>query len=48
MVEAGRPVELEYMIGIVVRLGAQQKVPTPVMGMLYAMLKPRELLVQKH
>jgi len=43
-VEAGRPSELESMLGIVVRLGAELDVPTPVMRTAYALLKPRELL----
>ncbi len=43
-VEAGRPSELESMLGIVVRLGAELDVPTPVMRTAYALLKPREFL----
>jgi 2-dehydropantoate 2-reductase len=46
-VEAGKLSELESMIGSVVRLGELRKVPTPVIGMAYAMLKPRELLAQQ-
>ena len=46
-VETGKPSELESMIGIVVRLGELHKVSTPVMGMVYAMLKPRELLATR-
>jgi 2-dehydropantoate 2-reductase len=46
-VEGGKLSELESMIGSVVRLGELQKVPTPVMEMAYAMLKPRELLAQQ-
>ncbi len=42
-IEAGRMSELESMIGIVVRLGAELGVPTPVMGLAYAVLKPGEL-----
>jgi 2-dehydropantoate 2-reductase len=42
-IEAGRMSELESMIGIVVRLGAKLSVPTPVMGLAYAVLKPGEL-----
>jgi 2-dehydropantoate 2-reductase len=42
-VEAGRVSELESMVGIVVRLGAELGVPTPVMQVAYAMLKPGEL-----
>jgi 2-dehydropantoate 2-reductase len=42
-IEAGRMSELESMIGIVVRLGAKHGVPTPVMRLAYAALKPGEL-----
>jgi 2-dehydropantoate 2-reductase len=42
-IEAGRMSELESMIGIVVRLGAGLNVPTPVMQIAYAVLKPGEL-----
>jgi 2-dehydropantoate 2-reductase len=45
-VEAGRPSELESMLGIVVRLGAELDVPTPFMRTAYALLKPRELAVK--
>jgi 2-dehydropantoate 2-reductase len=45
-VEAGRPSELESMLGVVVRLGTELSVPTPVMRFAYAMLKPRELAVK--
>lgn len=45
-VEAGKVSELESMIGVVVRLGEQLGVPTPVMRLAYAMLKPRELAAQ--
>ncbi len=41
-VEAGRPSELESMIGTVVRIGAELGVPTPLMGFAYAVLKPGE------
>jgi 2-dehydropantoate 2-reductase len=41
--EAGRPSELESMIGIVSRLGQQHGVPTPVMRLAYAMLQPADL-----
>jgi 2-dehydropantoate 2-reductase len=39
-VEAGRVSELESMIGIVVRLGEDLGVPTPVMRIAYGALKP--------
>jgi 2-dehydropantoate 2-reductase len=41
-VEAGRVSELESLVGIVVRLGAELGVPTPVMRFAYAVLEPRE------
>ena len=41
--EAGRTSELESLIGVVVRLGGQNGVPTPVMGLAYALLKPAHL-----
>lgn len=41
-VEAGRRSELESMIGIVVRMGRPRGVPTPVMDLAYALLKPGE------
>ena len=41
--EAGRTSELESLIGVVVRLGDQHGVPTPVMGLAYALLKPAHL-----
>jgi 2-dehydropantoate 2-reductase len=44
-VEAGRVSELESMLGVVVRLGAELNVPTPVMRLAYAMLKPGQLKV---
>jgi len=45
-VEAGRVTELESMIGLVVRMGAELDVPTPVMRFAYAILKPGELKAQ--
>ncbi|HUL31146.1 MAG TPA: 2-dehydropantoate 2-reductase [Thermodesulfobacteriota bacterium] len=45
--EAGRVSELESMIGIVVRLGREMGVPTPVMRFAYAVLKPGQLLAGK-
>jgi 2-dehydropantoate 2-reductase len=44
--EAGRPSELESMIGVVPRLGRQHRLPTPVMRLAYAMLKPADLKAQ--
>ena len=41
--EAGRMSELESMIGVVVRLGKERGVPTPVMRLAYALLKPAHL-----
>jgi 2-dehydropantoate 2-reductase len=45
-VEAGRICELESMIGIVVQLGTELGVPTPVMKFVYAILKPGQLKAQ--
>jgi 2-dehydropantoate 2-reductase len=42
-IEAGRMSELESMIGVVVRLGTELGVSTPVMRIAYAVLKPGEL-----
>ena len=42
-VEAGRVSELESMLGMVVRLGTELGVPTPVMRLAYAVLKPGKL-----
>jgi len=41
--EAGRKSELESLIGVVVRLGREYRVPTPVMRLAYALLKPAHL-----
>lgn len=45
-IEAGRVSELESLIGVVVRLGAEAGVSTPVMSFAYAMLKPGLLQAQ--
>ena len=45
-VEAGRPSELESMIGVVPRLGRETGVSTPVMRLAYAVLKPGDLKAQ--
>ncbi len=37
----GRPVELEGLTGVVIRMGERHGVPTPVNNALYAVLKPR-------
>jgi 2-dehydropantoate 2-reductase len=42
-VEAGRPSELDSMIGVIARKGRQLGVPTPTADMLYASLLPGEL-----
>lgn len=42
-IETGRLSELDSMVGIVVRLGIEQDVSTPVMRFAYAMLKPTDL-----
>ncbi|MGZ3649080.1 MAG: ketopantoate reductase family protein [Syntrophales bacterium] len=47
-VESGKRSELESMIGVVVRMGKQYKVPTPVMQLAYAMLKPGELKARQN
>ncbi len=39
---AGKRLELEAMVGTLVRLGEQLGVPTPVAGVLYLALKPHE------
>jgi 2-dehydropantoate 2-reductase len=44
--EAGRPSELESLIGVVPRLARQHRVPTPVMRLAYALLKPADLKAQ--
>jgi 2-dehydropantoate 2-reductase len=46
-VEAGKPSELESLIGVVLRMGAEKNVPTPLMRFAYAMLKPGELKAQQ-
>jgi len=46
-VEAGKPSELESLIGVVVHMGAEKNVATPVMRFAYAMLKPGELKAQQ-
>jgi 2-dehydropantoate 2-reductase len=38
--EAGRPLELEAMVGSVVRKGGEVKVPTPIFDVLYTLLLP--------
>ena len=45
-VEAGRPSELESMLGVVPRLGRETGVATPVMRLAYAVLKPGNLTAQ--
>jgi len=42
-IAAGRPSELEAIVGAVARLGAQAEVPTPVSAFLYGILLPQEL-----
>ncbi len=42
-IEAGRRYELESMIGLNVRLGAELNLPVPVMTLAYAVLKPGEM-----
>ena len=45
-VEAGRPSEIESLIGVVPGLAKLRKVPAPVMEFAYAMLKPGDLKAQ--
>lgn len=40
--EAGKPIEVEGLLGSVVRRGRRAGVPTPVLSTLYAILKPHE------
>ena len=37
---AGGPIELEDLVGVIVRLGEKHGVPTPLNGAMYAALKP--------
>jgi 2-dehydropantoate 2-reductase len=46
-VEAGRPSELESMVGVVRRRGRELGVPTPTADMVYAALLPMELKAQQ-
>lgn len=43
---AGRPSELDDLLGSVVRMGKEKGVPTPVIGSLYTCLLPRERLAR--
>lgn len=45
-VEAGRRSEIESLIGVVVRMGKDLGVPTPVMRLAYSVIKPTELKAQ--
>jgi 2-dehydropantoate 2-reductase len=45
-IEAGRVSELESMVGVVVRLGRELGVPTPVMRFAYAALEPAYLMAR--
>jgi 2-dehydropantoate 2-reductase len=40
--ESGNPIEVEALLGSVVRRGSRAGVATPVMATLYAILKPHE------
>lgn len=46
-IESGRIGEVESMIGVIVRLGEEKKVSTPIMSFAYAMLKPKLLIAQR-
>jgi 2-dehydropantoate 2-reductase len=41
-IEAGRPSELDYLIGVIGRKGSERGVATPVADMLYGLLLPME------
>jgi len=43
---AGRPSELDDLLGSVVRMGKERGIPTPVIGTLYTALLPRERLAR--
>ena len=43
---AGRPSELDAQAGVVVRLAAAKGVPAPLMGALYAVLVPQEMIAR--
>jgi 2-dehydropantoate 2-reductase len=45
-IEAGRVSELESMIGVVVNLGRELGVPTPVMQFAYAVIEPSYLMAR--
>jgi 2-dehydropantoate 2-reductase len=45
-IEAGRMSELESMIGVVVKLGSELGVPTPVMRFTFAVLEPAYLMAK--
>ena len=38
--QAGKPLELDDMIGVIIRLGRKHGVPTPLTFAMYAALKP--------
>lgn len=42
-IESGRPSELDYLIGVIGRMGRERGVATPVADMIYALLLPVEL-----
>ena len=44
----GRPSELEAIIGVVVRLGLEMEVDTPVNTFIYNCLLPQELKARGH
>jgi 2-dehydropantoate 2-reductase len=46
-VEAGRPSELESLIGVITRQGREYGVPTPVADLVYAALLPAELKARR-
>jgi 2-dehydropantoate 2-reductase len=42
-IEAGRPSELDYLIGVIGRVGRERGVATPVADMIYGLLLPAEM-----
>jgi 2-dehydropantoate 2-reductase len=42
-VEAGRPSELESLLGVIGRKGRERGIPTPIADMLYGSLLPGDL-----
>jgi 2-dehydropantoate 2-reductase len=45
-VESGRTSELEALVGVIVRMGRENGVPTPATDVAYALLKPGDMKAQ--